>query len=171
VKTSKLIFDIQEIPEGKSSKTVSLTGEEYDLESEVTLKSAEVQISFYKTDHFIRTSFDVHAETGLICDRTLKPFSHSSDGSYDILFDPNPVEEHDMEKGTVKQIQSDGLTISIEKEVRDTILLSLPSRKVHPDLLDSEGNPVEYETKSFGKIEADDDYTDPRWEELKKLKQ
>jgi uncharacterized metal-binding protein YceD (DUF177 family) len=171
VKTSKLIFDIQEIPEGKSSKSLSLDGNEFDLESEVTLVHANVEVNFYKTDHFIRAQLDVHAETGLVCDRSLKPYTHKSEGTFDILFDPNPVDEYDTEKGTVKQLTADSLTISIEKEVRDTILLSLPSRKIHPDLLDSDGNPIDFETQSFGSISGDGDDTDPRWEELKKLKQ
>ncbi len=146
-------------------------GEEYDLENDVSLKSAEVQVSFYKTDHFIKTSFEIRAEVGLICDRTLRKFNKSVEGQYDVLFEPNPVEDHDMEGCTVKQIESDKLSISIEKEVRDTILLSLPSRIVHPDLLDRDGNPLEFEMKSFGIHDIENDYTDPRWEELKKLKQ
>lgn len=166
---SKLTFKLQEIPDGKSNKTIALSKGEFELNNEDLLLNGNVEVDFYKTDHFIKITFGVDADIQLVCDRSLKPYSNVVNGSYEILFDPNPIEESVTEKETVRQISPDGAEISIEKEVRDTILLNLPTRKIHPKFLDEHGNPIEFETQTFGEI-ADKDEIDPRWEDLKKLK-
>lgn len=170
VNASKLTFRIQEIPDGESNKKIALGDAAFDLDDESSLKKAEVEINFYKTDHFLQVKFGVHADVRLICDRTLKPFIYSTDGTFQILFEPNPVEESETEKAAVKQIPADDLLIDIEKEVRDTIMLNLPVRKIHPDLLDSDGQPEKFKTKSFGPPPDEEELIDPRWEKLKKLK-
>ncbi|MFO7798913.1 MAG: DUF177 domain-containing protein [Rhodohalobacter sp.] len=168
--TSKLTFRLQEIPDGESNRTIALGSAELDFNDEVSLEKATVDINFYKTDHFIQVKFNVDADLNLICDRTLRPFVYNTEGSYHILFEPNPVEESETDEGAIKQIPTDDLVVSIDKEVRDTILLNLPIRKIHPDLLDSDGKPKKFETQSFGPQPDEEELIDPRWEELKKLK-
>lgn len=174
MKTTKLTFELQEIPEGKSTRSVSLDENSLMLDDECSLQRANVQIEFYRSDHFIRTRFEVSAETELTCDRTLRPFNYTVTGEYEIIFYPESVEEHETEKGMVKQINADNLTISIDEEVRDTIMLQIPVRKIHPDLISEEGKPLDFGTKTFGDAGDnsgdDEQQIDPRWEKLKKLK-
>lgn len=174
MKTSPLTFELQEIPEGKSTRRVPLGKDSLKLDDDATLLNATVQVEFFRSDHFIRVFFEVEAETQLVCDRSLKPFEDSVSGEYEIIFYPESHEEHETEKGKVKEIDADRLTISIDDEVRDTIMLQIPIRKLHPDLLDDEGKPEEFGTKVFGKRTEDESGDgqpiDPRWEELKKLK-
>ncbi len=167
----KLQFKIQDIPEGQSSKDVHLTEEYYDLDEEIDLVLADVSVDFYRTDHFIKVSFRVSAMVELICDRSLQPFEQNLSGKYDILFQPGEVTESETAESAVRQIPGDLLIIDIEKEVRDTIMLEVPVRKIHPKYLDEEGKPVDFETKQFGDLpDKDEEVIDPRWEELKKLK-
>lgn len=171
METSKLTFNLQEIPAGKSTRTVSLTEGDLELDDEVTLKKGSVQINFLKTNHFVEVDFTVDVDTQLICDRSLKLFIKQLNGSYHILFEPDSIEDSDSEKGAVRQIPADDLTVDIEKEVRDTIMLEIPVRKIHPDYYDSEGNPEDFETQHFGpEPEDEEEQIDPRWSELKKLK-
>lgn len=167
--TSKLTFKLQEIPDGKSNRTIALSSGEFELNKEDLLLSGNVEVDFYKTDHFIKITFNIDADVQLVCDRSLKPFKNNVTGSYEMLFDPNPIEESVTEKETVRQISPDGAELSIDKEVRDTILLNLPTRKIHPQFFDEHGKPEEFETQTFGKG-AEKDEIDPRWEDLKKLK-
>ncbi len=168
--TSKLTFRLQEIPDGESNGQIAIGEAEFELDDEVSLKKADVEVNFYKTDHFVQVKFGVQADVNFICDRTLKPFLYTAEGSYQILFEPNPVEESETEEAAVRQIPADDLLLNIEKEVRDTIMLNLPIRKIHPDLLDSDGKPKKFETKSFGPPIDEEKRIDPRWEKLKKLK-
>lgn len=174
MKKSTLTFELQEIPEGKSTKSISLEEDSFELSDDISLLNAGVEVEFYRTDQFIRVQFDIFAETRLICDRTLKPFNYPAEGKFEVLFYPDSVEEHETEKGKVKQINTENLTISIDHEVRDTILLQIPVKKLHPDLLNEDGTPKEFEIRTFGGSMNDEDddqqSIDPRWEKLKKLK-
>lgn len=171
MKPSKLKFKVQEIPEGKSIREVQIAGGELVLNTDINLLEADVQVGFYKTDHFIQTQFGVDALVTLKCDRSLRPFNQQVNGSYQILFEPNEVGDSESEKGAVRQIPADELAIDIEKDVRDTIMLALPVRKIHPDYLDSEGFPEEFETQQYGTAPDEEEKIDPRWAELKKLKE
>lgn len=171
MKLLKLIFDLQEIPEGKSTKAVHIDENELSLSETVDLNYADVSVDFYKTDHFVQVKFTADASVRLICDRSLEPFDKKISGSFTILYDPEVDEEEIVnEKDAVKQIPTDSLELNITKEVRDTIMLELPVRKLHPDYFDHNGNPVEFETKRFGPEPDEEDSIDPRWAELKKLK-
>lgn len=170
METSKLIFDLQEIPDGKSERTVSLSEGDLELDDEVSLKKGDVHINFLRTNHFVEVDFTIDVDTELICDRSLKPFTKHLDGSYHVLFEPDNVEDTETEKGAVRQIPPEDLVLDIEKEVRDTIMLEIPVRKIHPDYLDSDGNTDDFETQKFGPEPDEEELIDPRWSELKKLK-
>ncbi|MEX2574116.1 MAG: DUF177 domain-containing protein [Balneolaceae bacterium] len=188
---SKLAFGIQEIPEGKSERTIALesgdlifeegeTGvfEEGETDSgtgarfrNVKLKQAELAVSFEKTAHFINVDFRISAVLIIVCDRSLEKFEYPVKGSYTVLFKPEVEAVSEGENSKVKQFDSHDSTLNIGKEVRDTVLLELPVKKLHPRFLDEQGKPVDFETRVFGKEETGDgNAIDPRWEALKKLK-
>ncbi len=170
METRKLIFNLQELPNGASIRQAILEQNELVLENDIRFEGAVVDISFYKTNHFIEVKLKIEAETELICDRSLNRFIGSVHGAYHILYEPDPVEEAETDKGAVKKIPGD-MQINITHEVRDTILLNVPIKKIHPDFFDSEGNLIEFETKIFGHDAVNNnEMIDPRWAALKKLK-
>jgi len=167
---SKLTFKIQEIPDGKSERSISLNAEDLDFD-DLKLKQAILEVRFEKTRYFIDVDFHVEADLILTCDRSLDEFEYHVQGNYEVLFKP---EVEDVSVGIdsrVKQFDVRDLALSIDQEVRDTIYLELPVKKLHPRYLDEEGIPLEFETRSFGdSSEEEEDPVDPRWEALKKLK-
>lgn len=172
VDTQKLTFDIQEIPEGQSHKSVHLPEDYFELKEGARLLNADVSVSFYRTDHFVKVSFEIDSSVELTCDRCLETFPEKIDGSFDILFEPGAVEETETVKSAVRQIPSEELVLNIEEEVRDTIILNIPAKKIHPKYYDGDGNPEDFGIARFGDIEPEEEQKiDPRWEELKKLKQ
>ena len=170
VEKNKLIFNLQELPEGKSERSVELLAEDLTLEAEISFLGAGIDVKFYKTNHFVEVKFQVNANVSLICDRSLKSFNKELDGEYQIVFDPNTEEESETEDGAIRQLTADDLQIDISKEVVDTIMLEIPIQKIHPDFYDEDGNPKEFETQTFGSSGDDEEVIDPRWSELKKLK-
>ena len=167
---NKLIFNLQELPEGKSERSVELMAEDLTLEAEISFLGAAIEVHFYKTNHFVEVKFQVNANVSLICDRSLKSFDKELDGEYQIVFDPNIEEESETEDGAIRQLTANDLQIDISKEVVDTIMLEIPIQKIHPDYYDEDGNPKEFETQTFGTSGDDEEVIDPRWSELKKLK-
>lgn len=165
-----LTFKIFEIPEGQSERTLELDSEELNL-GETPLKSGEIHIEFYRTLHFIRTQFHIDATVELTCDRSLDTFDYEIDQDYEVLFKAEKIDESADENGAVRNFDHASKQINLEQDVRDTILLNLPTKKLHPRFLDEEGNPKETFNEKFGDVsDEDEETTDPRWDALKDLK-
>ena len=170
MKNDKLIFRLQEIPEGSSKRTISLDGEDVSVEDSVSINSGSLIVEFFRATQFIEVKFSFDVIVKMICDRSLKPFTKNVNGSYQILFEPDPEDEYEEESSAVKRIPADDLTLDISKEVRDSIMLEIPVKKVHPDFIDDDGKIVDFETQKFGDEPSNEERIDPRWAELKKLK-
>lgn len=165
-----MIFRLQEIPEGSSKRTISLDGEDVISEDSVSIDSGSLEVEFYRAPQFIEVKFSLDVIVKMICDRSLKPFTKNVEGSYQILFEPDPEREYEEVSSAVKRIPEDDLTLDISKEVRDTIMLEIPVKKVHPDFIDEDGKITDFETQQFGDELSEEEKIDPRWAELKKLK-
>ena len=163
-----LQFQIQNIPEGESTESVYLSEDDLDFDDSF-LQQAEIDVRFFKSERFIDINFDVQADLKLICDRSLEEFSKTISGSYKVVYSADETEIVISEKSAVKPIPP-SLELNIENEVRDTILLQIPVKKLHPKFIDSKGKAIDFEVKKFGDSEQDEDRIDPRWEALKKLK-
>lgn len=171
MESEKLIFNIQEIPEGESFRDISLGRDEVTFEDEVELKGGNLTVRFYRTAHFIEVKFNLSVSASLVCDRSLRKFDKDIEGSYHIIYEPDPAEEYETEKSAVKKLSAELPVINIKKEVRDTIMLQIPIKNVHPDYLDEWGNIIDFEIKTYGSPPSDEERMDPRWVALKKLKQ
>lgn len=170
MKNDKLIFRLQEIPEGNSKRTISLDGEDVSVEDSVSIKSGSLITEFFRAAQFIEVKFKLDVIVNMVCDRSLRPFTKNIEGSYQILFEPDPEDEYEEIDSAVKRIPADDLILDISKEVRDTIMLQIPVKKVHPDFIDEDGKIVDFETQEFSDKSSEEDEIDPRWAKLKKLK-
>lgn len=167
---SKLEFHIVEIPEGQSQRVLTLDNDDLDL-SPYTFKGGEIELDFYRTLHFIRVNFTVHSGVEIQCDRSLEYFVQPIDADYEVLFKVDVQEETEDEDSAVRRFDFSSNTLAVGEEVRDTIMLNIPIKKLHPRFLDEEGNPKEFDTKTFGaSVDDEAEKIDPRWEDLKKLK-
>lgn len=168
---SKLEFNIVEIPEGESSRELELDGDEMDL-SPYEFQGGRINLRFYRTLHFIRVNFHIDTEVELVCDRSLEQYNQPIEADYEVLFKVDVKEEKADEEGAVKRFDFSSNTLDIGDEVRDTIMLNIPMQKLHPKFIDEDGTPREFGTQKFGDISESDEQEDidPRWEELKKLK-
>ena len=168
-----LTFKITEIPEGQSSRTIGLEPDDLDI-TPYEFRGGEVNVSFHRTLHHIRVNFEVLTGVERICDRSLEHYIHEIDSEYEVLFKAEVVNETEDENGAVRRFNFEENTFSIEEEVRDTILLNVPIKKLHPKFLDEEGNPTEFEDRTYGTLGNDekdsDEPADPRFSELKKLR-
>lgn len=163
-----LKFKIAEIPDGSSSKSYDLNPDDLDLGDE-SFKGGSINFEFTRNDHFIRVNFSTDVVVELICDRSLEQFDYVVQKEYEVLFKAEPTEEQADEYGAVRNYDYVANTVDLEEDVRDTIMLSLPIKKLHPRFLDEHGQPKEFIKEQFGASD-DEDFVDPRWEALKKLK-
>jgi uncharacterized metal-binding protein YceD (DUF177 family) len=160
-----LTFKINEIPKGKSAEKLVINGKDLDLHG-LEFRSLTLNMEFEKREFTLLVTFHFEAEVQLICDRSLDEYWQPLFGSYSILFKVDAQEESEDDQMSVRRLDISGNIINIENEVRDTILLTVPLKKIHPRYIDENGEMIELDLPK----EASDDI-DPRWEALKNLKE
>lgn len=101
------------------------------------------------------------AEAHLECDRTAQSFTQPVEGSHLVLFTTEEPAGADGDSYDVRVFAETDRYLDLTEEVRDTLVLSLPSRRIAPG-----AEEIDIPTR-FG--DDDGDETDPRWDELKKL--
>ena len=107
------------------------------------------------------------ATATLTCDRTLQKYEQDIEGGYNVLFGPpSMVGQEGEEFEEVRPLDPSDREIDLTDVVRDTLLLAIPQRKIAPG---AEDEPI---TREFGAVEedSDDEPVDPRWSDLKELK-
>ena len=162
-------FKITDIPEGESHLSFDFDSKHLDLEL-YPLKKGSINLEFRKNEHYIKVNFSVESVIELICDRSLDAFDQNIISSYSVTFNAEAEDERIDEDQAIRNIDFITNSVNIEQDIRDTILLNIPIKKIHPRFLDETGNPKDFISEAFGKSENDEDAIDPRWEALKKLK-
>lgn len=164
-----LTFKINEIPDGLSTEEVNLAEKSIDL-GDQSLKSGIVRIEFDKQIHLIQAHLEIDVVLTLMCDRSLDEFEFPIETQYDVLFDELCEDKKVEETITQKPMDISSNKIDVTDEVRDSILLELPIKKLHPRFLDENGEPTDfvYEEKDDD-LPDEEERIDPRWEALKKL--
>lgn len=163
-------FKITDIPEGESHLELNFDSKHLQL-MDYPFEEGHLKLKLKKTEHFIRADFSVDVVLQLVCDRSLDIFDFPVQTAYSVTFKAEAAEEKTDEHEAIRNIDFISNTINIEDDVRDSILLSIPIKKIHPRFLDESGKPVDFVSDTFGKVADDEEEPiDPRWEALKKLK-
>lgn len=157
-----LYVDISTLSDGLHDIELQPTAEELELDPDM-FTSVDTNVRLDIGDKQILCRIEIRAEAELICDRTLEPFIEPIAGSYTVVFtkDPNEASVGDDD---IRMLDPGARTIDITEMVRDTVLLSVPLRKVAPSAREKELQ------LQFGGPTEDGDAVDPRWEALRKLK-
>lgn len=169
-------FKISDIPDQKSQKQISVPASDIDLEG-VPHEDVQLDIEFQKMPDAIQLSFTARTSLRLCCDRSLEYFDFPVKSSYQVLFKPEIEQPEEDEQQSVKPLRISANEIDIEPQVRDSILLSIPIKILHPRFIDEDGSPTpfSYTAGSTPEDAAEDDKDedqpiDPRWEALRKLR-
>ena len=158
-----------EIPLSKSQKTLSIPQD--FLESEdITVLEGTLHLDINRSDHMIHIKSMVTSTLELQCDRSLDKFEYSVQRELDIIYKEGLKEEEYDLHSSFKRLEQHQQTLEFEQDVRDMLLLSLPSKRIHPRYLDDNGNLTELLNEQFGSFIEDTETVDPRWEALKNLK-
>jgi uncharacterized metal-binding protein YceD (DUF177 family) len=159
-----LPVDIHALPDGVHLRTLHPSETDLGLEPGM-FDDIVVDLRLDVAGRRIVAQFEVRATATLVCDRTLVDFEQAVSGSHAVLFAP-PEQLGGGESDDAVPLEDDDATIDLAAPVRDTLLLSLPARRVAPGAED-----VEIPT-AFG-AETDDDGrpVDPRWDALRALRE
>ncbi len=131
----------------------------------------DVHVTLDKKETFIDVEFEISGSTQLICDRSLEPFDYPIKEKRAMVFKYG--EEAQEISDEIMIITRDQDSLDLGQFMYEFIALSIPIKKIHPSLR-AEDTDDESEYKIVYSTSVDDEseseYTDPRWEKLKKLK-
>lgn len=149
---------IASLPDGLHEETFRPTAADLDLDPDV-FSDLEVDARLDVAERRILVAYTVRATARLECDRTLEPYDEPVEGDHAVLFSAEATDADD----DVRPLADDALEIDLTDPVRDTLLLSLPLRRVSPAARDAE-IPTAFGGPSAGEP-ADD-----RWAALEALR-
>jgi uncharacterized metal-binding protein YceD (DUF177 family) len=132
-------------------------------------------VKLTKSSSLINASFTIKGQVELTCDRSLETFDHSVSISKTLIFKLGDGDEELSDE--MYQIDRNTQVINLAQYLYEFINLSIPMRKVHPDLRadDIEEDEIIYQTgikedNSDQQRHQENEDIDPRWSVLKNLK-
>ena len=129
----------------------------------------KVLLSLFRKPSFLELEFSFKGQLSLICDRCLDEYD------YPIEFDQKLFvrfgEEDEEQSNDVVVIPKEETRLNIAQYIYEFSALSIPVKKVHPDDENGNGTCNQEMIKKLEQHQRDsEEYTDPRWEALKNLK-
>ncbi|MDY0780999.1 DUF177 domain-containing protein [Tenacibaculum sp. IB213877] len=133
---------------------------------------ATVTINFVKKSTLLELSFNVKGTVNVPCDVTSEPYNQEVNGNFPLVVKFGT--EFNDENEEILVLPYEEYQLNVAQYIYELIILSVPSKRVHPQVLDGtmESDTLkklqELEIKEEKFVEKNDS-TDPRWDKLKDL--
>jgi uncharacterized metal-binding protein YceD (DUF177 family) len=163
-----ITFKISDIAMGKSEREINFSSEDVAIE-EVPFEEGYLELDFERLHDSIKVIFFVGGIARLTCDRSLEVFDYPISRSYTVLFRVDQVVDVEDEFTAARKLDLNKNKLDLTEMVRETILLEVPIKKLHPRFLDKDGNPTQFEIDYGGDEQLGGE--DSRWDALKKIQQ
>jgi len=161
-------FKISDIPMGKSTQDIQFSADDISLTAH-PFEDGQLECDFERLPASIKVDFYVEGIAKLTCDRSLDIFDYPISKSYTVLFSVEHIADEEDEFTAARKLDLNKNRLDLSNEVRETIELEIPIKKLHPRFLDEDGNPTQFDIQ-FGE-DTESDEPDSRWDALKKLQQ
>ena len=135
--------------------------------------AATIQVKLIKKATLLEFYFELGGSINVNCDLTNEPYDQKLEGLYNLVVKFGQEYNDDHEEILILPFGE--YEINIAQYVYELIVLSIPSKRVHPGIADgSLKSDILEKLKEFSpehqmEQKNDSDETDPRWDELKKL--
>jgi len=141
---------------------------QFDDFNDINLKT---NLNFVKKATLFELFFSIEGTVNVPCDVTNEPFDLDIDGNLNLIvkFGPEFNDEHDE----ILILPNEAYQINIAQYIYELIVLSVPSKRVHPNVLNGS-----MESDTLKRLEelkineeniVEENSTDPRWDKLKDL--
>jgi len=128
-------------------------------------------IDFTKKNNLLNLVFTINGTVNVLCDTTSEPFDLAIEGEMPLIVKFGF--EYNDDNDEILILPNEAYQINVAQYIYELIVLSVPSKKIHPKVLDgtmeSEALNKLKELTINNKTVVDDDATDPRWDKLKDL--
>ena len=140
--------------------------------NEFNYSSLQVTLVFDKKTTFFELNFEVIGTVNVACDTSLEPFNQKINGNLPLVIKFGQKYNDDNDEMII--IPHEYYELDVSQFIYELIILSVPTKKVHPKVLDGTMNSEalnklrELEIKK-NKSSSNEDVIDPRWDKLKSL--
>jgi uncharacterized protein len=159
-----LTVDIHALPDGVHELTLETTAQDLEVDPETFPDAIVVNLRLNVAGRRIVAQIDVRAVATLQCDRTLVDFQQPVAGNHTVLFAPPDQLPEGPSEGALP-LPDEATSIDLTEPVRDTLVLSLPTRRIAPGAED-----VELPTAFGAETDEAGRPIDPRWDALRRLR-
>ena len=165
-------FELQylHLPNGEHDFGYEIKSSFFDLFPETLVDHGvgQAQLHLLKTETLLTLTFDIRVTLTLVCDVSLREYEQEVTTKKRLLVKFG--EEESEPDDEVIVVKHDRIGLNVADFLHQYISLEVPMKKVHPDLAEDERPDLAFTTTTSEEAE-DQDYIDPRWEALKKLKE
>ena len=130
-----------------------------------------VSLDFMKKNTFFELYFRIEGSVHIDCEISLESYDQEIDGKFDLIVKFGSEYHDDVDKILV--LPHGETHINVSQYIYELVILSVPSKRVHPKVLD--GTMESKALKKLKELEITDKNltnnkdTDPRWDKLKGL--
>ena len=129
-------------------------------------------VDFTKKPNLLNLMFTINGTVNVPCDTTNEPFDLAIEGEMPLIVKFGY--EYNDDNDEILILPNEAYQINVAQYIYELVVLSVPSKKIHPKVLDgtmeSEAlNKLRELTITNKKTVVEDDTTDPRWDKLKDL--
>ncbi len=154
---------ISALSPGVHTFTLHPSPDDLDL-GDQAFRDITVDVRLDLSDHQAHVTLDTSAIAALVCDRTMVDFEEHVEGTHEVVF--SSAAAHAIDAGSeptddLLPLDAGQTSLDLTTPVRDTLMLSLPQRRIAPGAEDAEI------PTTFGALKDDDgDVVDARWQAL-----
>ena len=137
--------------------------------SEIQEGTLTAQVELLKEERLTTLNVTIEGEVKVKCDRCLDYFMHPLNFSGTLYLKPEEEAWDDKDRVDVILVAADESEVQLAQYFYESILLSLPLKRVHPD--DEEGNSTcdPEMLELLDQHQDEEQEIDPRWEKLKNI--
>lgn len=141
---------------------------EYDEFNEANL---HLDVLLNKKNTLLEFTLSFHGVVNVNCDTTNEPYDQKVNGTYHFVVKFG--EEFNNENEDLLILPHGSYQVNIQQYIYESIVLAMPTRRIHPGVEDGtlQSEILEKLEELSPKLEnkAEEESTDPRWDDLKKL--
>jgi uncharacterized metal-binding protein YceD (DUF177 family) len=125
-----------------------------------------VKVQLEKRSTFLKLYLNLKGWVELTCDRCLESYRQQIKNKGDLIV---KFGENETDDDEIFWVSPEDHRINLAQLIYEYIVLSIPIKQVHPDAKGVSGCNADMlaALKRYEKIETDEEYTDPRWSQLK----
>lgn len=142
---------------------------EYD---EFHKANVKVDLELEKKSTLLDLHFQFNGTVNVNCDLTNEPYDQPISGNFDLVVKFG--QEYNDEEEDLLILPHGSYEVDVAQYIYESIVLAVPAKRVHPGVADGT-----LKSEALDKLEelslnnqaeqSDEDQTDPRWDDLKKL--